>query len=332
MRERRAHAAYFGYDFQVKAAIVIMLDNITEAKSLKLEGVEDIEIRLFDGKTVLAQAKAVEDTFDYSHVREKLKSALQSLSEGAAQVDASQLIMITNSPNPFNDPESRSMFWGANRCDYRSLPSSSRELIDNYLQETGAALDTDKFYVQRLPFDTDDEEERARATKDRIRAFLSKIMVAVPDFTDRLYDVWTAQLLFNGSVREKTLHIKKASFIWPIIVFETDISLLDDDIIEEFDEAQYQEIARSYHAVIDSHCDRYEFVSRVLGDYNEFEYSGPKKKKAIAFSSALWERYRDEFTVPGIPDETVKGLTRIILYSIVKRRIVIENIRKGANL
>lgn len=332
MRDRRAHSAVFGYDFQIKAAIVVMLDNITEAKSLKLEGVEDIEIRLTSGKTVLAQAKAVENVFDYSHVREKLRTALQSLSEGAAQVDAAQLILITNSPNPFNDPESRSMFWGANRCNYRSLPSSSRELIDSYLQETGLVLDTDKFFVQRLPFDTDDEEERSRATKERIRAFLSKIMVAIPDFTDRLYDVWTTQLLFNGSVREKTLHLKKASFIWPIIVFETDIRLLDDDIIEQFDKAEYEEIVRSYHAVIDSHCDRYEFVSRVLSDYNGFEYEGPKKQKAIAFSNALWNQYSDEFSVPGIPEETVESLTKIILYSIVKRRIVIEYIRKGANL
>lgn len=134
MKERRAHAAYFGYDFQVKAAIVIMLDNIESAKSLKLEGEEDIEIRLVDGSSVLAQAKAVEDPTDVSHVRDKLKAALESLSEGAAKVNAQQLILVTNSTNPFNDPESRGLFWGPNRYNYQSLPVSSRKLIDTYRQ------------------------------------------------------------------------------------------------------------------------------------------------------------------------------------------------------
>lgn len=47
MGDRRAHAVLFGFDFQVNAAIVLMLDNIKELKSLRLEGnYEDIELTL----------------------------------------------------------------------------------------------------------------------------------------------------------------------------------------------------------------------------------------------------------------------------------------------
>lgn len=43
---RRADATLFGFDFQVNAAIVIMLDNIENMKSIRLESEnEDIEIK-----------------------------------------------------------------------------------------------------------------------------------------------------------------------------------------------------------------------------------------------------------------------------------------------
>ena len=283
MKDRRAHAAYFGYDFQIKAAIVIMLDNIEIAESLKIEGEEDIEIKLSDGCSILAQAKSVEDATDSSHAREKLKAALESLSEGATKVKAQQLILVTNSTNPFNDPESRGLFWGANRCSYRSLPRSSRQLIDKYLNSIEMPLDTDRFFVQRIPFSTDDEEERARATKERIRDFLGKIMVVTPGLETKLYDVWTTQLLFNGSVRDKAIDVKKESFIWPIIVYETDIMLLDEDAFGQFDGAIYEEITRHYHSIIDSHCEKYEFVCRVLCDYNNFKFSGRLNQKTWLF-------------------------------------------------
>ena len=57
-KNRRADAVVFGFDFQVNAAIVLMLENITELKSLRLEGnYEDIELELNDNHYILAQAK-----------------------------------------------------------------------------------------------------------------------------------------------------------------------------------------------------------------------------------------------------------------------------------
>ena len=48
----------FGFDFQVNAAIILMLENIKELKSLRLEGEkEDIELTLENGEKILAQAK-----------------------------------------------------------------------------------------------------------------------------------------------------------------------------------------------------------------------------------------------------------------------------------
>lgn len=128
-RSRRANAVVFGFDFQVNAAIVIMLENIEDLQSLRLEGnFEDIEIELNNHQYILAQAKAVEkSSSDFQNVRKNLKKALISLSEGSQKVNAQQLILITNSPNPLNEDVSRSIFWGdAHRSFYlyQGLPKS----------------------------------------------------------------------------------------------------------------------------------------------------------------------------------------------------------------
>ena len=123
-RSRRADAVIFGFDFQVNAAIVLMIENIRELESLRLEGnYEDIELKLNGGGYILAQAKAIEkSSSDFSHVRENLKKALTTLSEASHNTLVEKLILITNSPNPLNDKNSRSVFYGDAHRSFDSLP------------------------------------------------------------------------------------------------------------------------------------------------------------------------------------------------------------------
>ena len=107
-----------------------MLENIKELQSLRLESNnEDIDIELFSGNHILAQAKAiVNSSTDFSNVRKNLKNALESLSDGNKKVETEKLILITNSPNPLNEDASRSIFWGPARRGFknaysRALPS-----------------------------------------------------------------------------------------------------------------------------------------------------------------------------------------------------------------
>ena len=78
MANRSAHAVVFGFDFQMNAAIVLMLENIKDLQTLRIEGnEEDIELTLNNGKKILAQAKAVENSSsDFSNVRKNLKKHL----------------------------------------------------------------------------------------------------------------------------------------------------------------------------------------------------------------------------------------------------------------
>jgi len=97
-KSRRANAVLFGFDFQVNAAIVLMIENIEDLKSLRLEGnFEDIELELDNNQYILAQAKAVEkSSSDFRNVRKNLEKSLISLSEGSQKVNAQQLISQTS--------------------------------------------------------------------------------------------------------------------------------------------------------------------------------------------------------------------------------------------
>lgn len=46
-KSRRAHSVLFGFDFQVNAAIVLMLENVSDMSALRLESNhEDIDLEL----------------------------------------------------------------------------------------------------------------------------------------------------------------------------------------------------------------------------------------------------------------------------------------------
>lgn len=219
MRDRRAHSVLFGFDFQVNAAIVLMLENIKELNSLRLEGnEEDIELTLEGNRKILVQAKSVENaSSDFSNVRANLKKALMTLSEGAQKVDAKQLIFITNSPNPFNDQYSRIIFWGPTRRPFSTLPSSAQEIVIGYLNTIAVPLDPQKFTVQVFPFETDDETERYKAVIQATNDFIGSLNANTsPGLGKKLLQVWHNNIFINGSKKDATIQLNKKNIICPL--------------------------------------------------------------------------------------------------------------------
>ena len=103
LASRRADQVMFGFEFQVNAAIILMLRNIKSLDTIRIEGnYEDIELQLTDGEKILAQAKGVQlGSSNFHNVRANLKKALKTLSEGGNKAtNVKQLIFITNSFNP----------------------------------------------------------------------------------------------------------------------------------------------------------------------------------------------------------------------------------------
>lgn len=333
-KSRRANAVMFGFDFQVNAAIVLMIENIEDLKSLRLEGnYEDIELELENNQYILAQAKAVEkSSSDFRNVRKNLEKALVSLSEGSQKVDTQQLILVTNSPNPLNEDVSRSIFWGDAHRSFLSLPDTSQELIRGYLEKINYPLDVNKFMIQVLPFETDDDIERYKVVRKVVDDFIGDLNLNIPGLGKKLLNIWHEEVFKNGTQKDVAIQLKKKDIVWPIMVIVTDIGYCDDSFADIFDSSAYDEIVRQYKDTIESCCERCEFFIKVLCDYNTYQTTKKLSDKALDFAMNKWQDYLSEFELDEMDKEIQRGLVQIILYRIVRNRIVIQNIKKGVKL
>ena len=333
-KDRRATAVMFGFDFQVNAAIVLMLENIESLKSLRLEGnFEDIELELDTDEYILAQAKAVEkSSTDFKNVRTNLHKAMISLSEGAQKTNAKQLILITNSPNPLNENESKNLFLGAAHREFNSLPESSQKLILDYLKEIESPLDTQKFMIQILPFETDNDAERYKIVRQAVDDFIGDLNLNIPGIGKKLLRIWHDDVFKNGTKKDADIKLHKKDIIWPVLVIATDIERCDEAFANYFDTSLYEEIVHQYQEVIDSCCERCEFFIKVLCDYNEFQSTKKPSEKCVDFALTKWEDYIPELALKNADEETQKGLIQIILYNIVRNRLMIDRIKKGVKL
>ena len=332
MRSRKADAIVFGFDFQINAAIVLMLEHIKELYSLRLEGNdEDIELTLQDHTKISAQAKAVvNSSFDFTHVRANLKKALISLSEGSRQPNVRQLIFITNSPNPFKDEASRSVFYAPTHRAFSDLPPSAQKIVEDYLSNIENPLDPQKFMVQVLPFETDDETERYKAVMQVIHDFIGELNTSTsPGLGKRLFQVWRNDIFTNGSTKDAAIQLDKKSIIWPIIVIETDITRTDNRFLESLDSGLYDEVVRLYQETIDSCCERIEFFTKVLFDFSHFSSHKSPAEICTDFVENTWETYKDEFDVMGMEPKIQEALTKTVLYNILRRRILIDRVKTG---
>lgn len=336
MPNRSAHAVGFGFDFQTNAAIVLMLENIKDLASLRIEGNdEDIELTLNNGKKILAQAKAIENSSsDFSNVLRNLKNALTSLSEGAQNTNAQQLILITNSPNPLKEASTQSIFYGHAHRRYSSMPASAQQIIDGYLASINAPLDPQQFMIQVVPFETDDDEERYKVVLQVINDFIGSLNANLsPGIGRKLHGIWRNSVFTNSTKKNTGIQLSKKSIIWPIIVLETDLTSCRTNFMDRFDPGIYDEITRLYADTINSCCERVDYFTKVIYDFNAFKGTKRSHSELIEeFVDATWEQYKADFEAGNISGEILEALTKIILYNVVYRRIAIDNIKQGVNL
>ena len=336
MKSRCANAVLFGFDFQRNAAIVLMLEHIRDLRSVRMEGnEEDIELTLENGQKILAQAKAIEkSSSDFSNVRANLKKALISLSEGNQKTNAQQLIFITNSPNPFNDADSRSIFGGLpTRRSFDTLPPAAQKIVNGCLTDIENPLDLGKFIVQVFPFETDDDAEKYKAVKQVTDDFIGSLNYnASPGIGAWLLQVWHDQIFINGTKKDVSIQLDKKSVIWPILVYETDINRCNESFIDQFDIGVYEEVTRLYGDIINSCCERVEFFTKILYDYTQFPSAKKQMDKCQDFIACSWGNYKSEFISEDIDDETLETLIKIILYNVIRRRIAINKIKQEVNL
>ena len=252
MTNRTASAVMLGFNFEIAAAIVLMLENIDNLESIRTEGhFEDIDIKLNDGSWIFAQAKAVVNAdSDFSHVRENLHKSLNSLSEAAqkAKSPISKLIMVTNSINPLNDISTMNSFYGHAHKDYSILSDNAKKIINDIIKKIKIDIDLSKFQIQVIPFSSEEYYERYKVIRDVIKVFLGKVGVQNTNpesLADQLLEIWHFEIMDNGSTKNEAIQISKKSIVWPLIALLTDIHN-NDSLRDSFDPGTYDEIVRVY--------------------------------------------------------------------------------------
>lgn len=186
--------------------------------------------------------------------------------------------------------------------------------------------------IQVLPFETDSDIERYKVVKQVVDDFVGELNLNIPGLGKKLLNIWHEEVFKNGTKKEAAIQLKKKDIIWPIMVIATDVSYCDDSFANIFDSSAYDEIVCQYRDTIESCCERCEFFIRVLCDYNTYQTIKKPSEKCMDFVINKWRDYLTEFELDGMDEEIQRGLIQIILYRIIRNRIVIQNIKKGVKL
>ena len=327
MSERNASASAFGWDFQTNSAILLMLENMKNAKSVRVEGAdEDIEITLQDQTKIYAQAKAVEKPDDTSHVIDKLAKALETLNGAAKKRDGELFTYVTNSTNPFNNQRILSYFTGRTHLDFDELPSVAQNKITEIIRKNGYSnLDVHKIDVRVIPFYGNDLKNRYKEIQACVNEFLSEVNVSVLGINSEIMEIWQKDLFQNATQSDTTIVISKEKMIWPLIVLVVEKTVANE-YKKNFGDDEIGEIERKYRMIINQNTMSYEIISRILSDFRN------AKKAQRKFVSDCWEEYLDIVDVIDADDSIKETLVKIILYRILTQRTYIQDIKRGVNL
>ena len=327
MSDRNASASAFGWDFQANSAILLMLENIKEAKRVRVEGAnEDIEITLQDHTKIYAQAKAVEKPDDTSHVIDKLTKALETLTDAAKKGDGSLFTYLTNSSNPFNNQRSLSYFTGRTHLSFDELPDIAQNKIKDIITKNGYTdFDVHKMDIRVIPFYGDYLKNRYKEIQACVNEFLAEVNVDGQGINAEIMEVWQRDLFQNATQSDTTISISKEKIIWPLIVLVVDKTAANE-YKKDFDDEEIGEIERKYRMIINQNTMSYKMISRVMSDFRK------SKKPQKRFVADCWNEYLDLVNVVEADESIKESLVKIILYRILTQREYIRNIKRGVNL
>ena len=329
-RSSNATASAFGWEFQSNAAIMLMLKNIVEASKVKVEGEsEDVEITFSNGKRLMAQAKAVEDPDNFKNVKDKLEAGLQTLNAASKIADVEQLVFVTNSPNPFNNIRTMYKFSSPlNMVPFSELPPNCQKSINDICSKNGYGFDTSILTVCVMQFHGESEDERYKVLQSLTMEFLNSLSVDKVS-TNQMLSLWQNSFRVNAS--QRTSIITKESMIWPIIAVQCEMRETDAEL-EDYDASDVAEILRKYRAIINNNSERFEFVSKVLSDFNDFCSDMKSKDRVERFISEKWEQYKSDFDLKNTDSNTEEIVVRLTILNVLKRRREIAEIRGKVKL
>ena len=329
MRGSNASPTAFGWDYQVNAAIVLMLHHIKQAVNLRVEGKkEDIEITLCDGSKIYSQVKSVTKYDDYRNVVAYLKKALGTLNQASKDDSIHNLIYVTNSPNPFNNGnESIAYFMDLTILNYEELASKDQERIKGLIQSNGFnELELKKLKIVRIPFIGEDIINRYKCIKKYINDFLSSLNIGNVNISGRLMTVWQADCFHNASTVNTSVVMTKERFVWPIISVLLEFTSTCN-YYNDLNNDEIEDIENKYKSYIDYQAMRYQLVASIIADYRRNNVS------SIDYINCNWQKYSfiaDDY--PELEEYLRERLIKVVLQRIIKDYRVITDVKAGVNL
>lgn len=323
----------FGFDFQVNATIFLLLDNIKNVKTVRMEGAsEDIELTMNDGNQIMAQAKGVvRGSSDFSNVRRNLQKAIGTLS-AADNKSVEQLILITNSKNPLNEDTSKGFFYGPPvAVGYNDLSDDAKKVIDDIVERLEVSLDRDKFQIYYFMFETDNLKTRYAAIEEKIRDFINQLNLGQILSATELMQVWQNDIFHNGSQTDTAIKVSKKEIVWPVIALTLG-KQMPSEFIEDYDQGLINEITAQYSYLINSITERYDLITKILFDYNSSNYAMPTKERTRTFIKERWKDYISVFSLESLDAEVQEAVTKVILAKVIHQRYLINNISREVSL
>lgn len=332
-----ASASQFGWDFQYNAGIVMMLKNIKDAKSVRIEGkTDDIELELNDGQKIFGQAKGFVDPTDTHNAKAKLSKALSTLSEDVKTGRAKSLVYVTNCPNPFNDEKTISRFSGdCSHVPYKDLPKSCQATINEMCSKSHLDIPVESFSVLVFDF-CGDGENRYRIIRQLANELLAEIGLSDRGWGTKVVERWQMEFAQNASQMDLARSITKGGMIWPLVVWACEGKPKAEDM-KGFDIAEIDEIEEKYRSLISDGADRFDLVTKVNAAFDDFrkksstQVDGPTEMFG-RFVSSEWSSFRSEFDLADCDERVAQGVVSLILEKIVRSGRYIRKIRQGVRL
>ena len=322
-----ASASLAGWDFQINAAIVLLMLNLKEAKAVKVEGgIEDIEITLNDNSKIYSQAKHVVEPDNYSTVRCHLINALRTLNTASLEDNINQLIYVTNSPNPFSEQSTMPFFISRTELEYEELPQKCKVKIIKIMSEYDYNdLKLNKLFVHIIPFYGKKEDNKYKVVRSVVEETLAKLDIHSAGVIYKILHIWQRYFFQNATEELIDVILSKRELLWALIV----ILMEESDSIKykiDYSEDDLQFVKNRYVELINYQTLNFELITRVLSDYNN------NKKPVTKFIDEYWKNYIDIVETLDDDSETLTLVVKIILFKILLQREAINKIKVEVGL
>ena len=345
MTNRNASSTITGFEYQVNVAIYFMFKYLKEISYINFEGAEeDVEIYFKDLKKMMIQSKAqTKDLYDDQNNIPKLRNSLISLAESDDK-DVDSLCYVSNMLNPLKTTSNEFDYPGITFKYYDELSEESKKIIDEQItkniKEKGDILykvNTSKLAIIKLPFFGHDYDERHKFILEEANTILSIMSDTLRYKSKKLVSFCEGRFLDSGS--DSKITISKQQFCdWIILTELESMDLSNDNLDIGIDETDYYDAYQKYREFIDGKISNYENYMRVYSLYNK-----KRLNESITISNFVKNEkielynyfFQDNISSENEIDDEKKldvYISQILSYALLKKKSIIEKIKKEADL